>query len=271
MRLRIGEFARLGQVSVQTLRYYDDLGLLPPHAVDPFSGYRFYQLEQLQQLNRILALKDLGVSLEQIKSLLEEEIPVAELRRILKLRQKELHSQVQDDLDRLERIKARLAMLDEEAAQPSYEVVVKPIDPVTVVSVRAVVPDYWDVSPLWVQLSKIIKENAITPNGPYFTICHTNQPEIDLEVCAPIPGEGVYNNTLPIRKLEGIAHMASTIHQGSFYGLAGAFAALMGWIDRNDYEIAGPDREIYHRLPAEGKMHSDTSAITEMQVPIRKP
>jgi MerR HTH family regulatory protein len=57
--LKIGEFARVGQVSIATLRYYDQYGLLKPNALDPDTGYRYYSLDQLARLNRILALKEL--------------------------------------------------------------------------------------------------------------------------------------------------------------------------------------------------------------------
>jgi DNA-binding transcriptional MerR regulator len=66
----IGEFARLGTVSVRTLRHYDEIGLLRPARVDPETGYRSYSAGQLAQLNRIIALKDLGFSLEQANHLL---------------------------------------------------------------------------------------------------------------------------------------------------------------------------------------------------------
>jgi len=63
--LKIGEFSKLAQVSVKTLRYYDELGLLRPDWVDRYTGYRFYALQQLPRLNRILALRELGFSLAQ--------------------------------------------------------------------------------------------------------------------------------------------------------------------------------------------------------------
>ena len=67
----IGEFARLGAVSVRALRHYDEIGLLPPAEVDPVTGYRSYSAKQLRQLNRIVALKDLGLTLGQIRKLLD--------------------------------------------------------------------------------------------------------------------------------------------------------------------------------------------------------
>jgi DNA-binding transcriptional MerR regulator len=85
--LKIGEFSQLGRVSVRMLRHYDATGLLKPAQVDRLSGYRFYAVEQLPRLNRILALKDLGLSLEQVGRLLDGEDPQAsELRVTLAMR-----------------------------------------------------------------------------------------------------------------------------------------------------------------------------------------
>ena len=75
----IGEFARHGRVSVRMLRHYDTIGLLRPACVDPASGYRFYQASQLAELNRIIALKELGFTLPQVQSILAEKVSAAEL------------------------------------------------------------------------------------------------------------------------------------------------------------------------------------------------
>ena len=66
----IGEFARLGGVSVRTLRHYDEIGLLRPATVDPDTGYRGYSAARLGQISRIIALKELGLSLAQVRRLL---------------------------------------------------------------------------------------------------------------------------------------------------------------------------------------------------------
>jgi DNA-binding transcriptional MerR regulator len=92
---KIGDFSKLSRVSVKTLRYYDELGLLKPAHVDHFTGYRFYSADQLPQLNRILALKDLGFSLEQTMRLLEGALVPTQMREILLMKQTELHQRVQ--------------------------------------------------------------------------------------------------------------------------------------------------------------------------------
>src|SRR5580693_5999548 len=104
----IGEFARHGRVSVRMLRHYDAIGLLRPACVDPASGYRFYQASQLAELNRVIALKDLGSTLHQVQAILEEKVTAAELRGMLKLRRAEIHAQIEAETVRLARVEARL-------------------------------------------------------------------------------------------------------------------------------------------------------------------
>ena len=94
---KIGDFSRLSCVPVKTLRYYDELGLLRPAHVDRFTGYRYYAIDQLPRLNRILALKDLGFSLDQTIQLLNDELTPAQMREILRMKQAELHQRVRDE------------------------------------------------------------------------------------------------------------------------------------------------------------------------------
>jgi len=270
MKLKIGEFARLAQISIQTLRYYDELGLLKPADVDIFSNYRYYTLEQLPRLVQILAFKDLGFSLDQITHLLEEKLGNDELRRLLSIKQQEMHQQLQDQLDRLERINARLRWIDEERTSPACEVILKRIEPIRIVSVSGTIPTYWDSGPLWGQLFEIVNQYQITPQGPWFTICHASEPEIVVEVCAPLPAGAEVNLNIPFRTLDGAETMACTIHHGPFTGLSTAYTGLVRWIDANGFSIAGPDREVYLRLPEDSQYHTDQNAITELQIPVQR-
>src|SRR5688572_26225804 len=104
--LKIGDFSRLGLVSIDTLRHYDNLGLLKPADVDPSTGYRYYAYQQLGRLHRILALKDMGLSLEQIAPMLEGEISAEELNGMLKLKRAEIQENIDTESERLARVEA---------------------------------------------------------------------------------------------------------------------------------------------------------------------
>jgi DNA-binding transcriptional MerR regulator len=110
---KIGEFSRISRVSVKTLRYYDEIGLLTPVRVDRFTGYRYYSADQLPRLNRTLALKDLGLSLEQIAALLDDDLPPAEIRGMLRLKRVEIQQHLEEEQARLARIEARLEQIEQ--------------------------------------------------------------------------------------------------------------------------------------------------------------
>ena len=137
---KIGDFARIGLVTVRTLHHYEELGLLAPVRIDPMTGYRYYGLEQLPRLNRILALKDLGLSLDEIGLLLSQELSARELRAILRLKQAELAAQVAETQERLARVEVRLKLIEEEGKMPDYEVILKDVAPLRV-AIRRVDPD----------------------------------------------------------------------------------------------------------------------------------
>jgi DNA-binding transcriptional MerR regulator len=67
MKYKIGEFSKLVNVPVKTLRYYDEISLFKPKEVDIFSNYRYYLESQIEDLNIILELKEAGFMLEEIK------------------------------------------------------------------------------------------------------------------------------------------------------------------------------------------------------------
>src|ERR1700736_4275505 len=111
--LKIGDFSRLSQVSVKTLRYYDEVALLKPTQVDEVSGYRYYSVAQLRQLHRILALRDLGFPLDQIGYVLEADLSIEELRGMLRLRRAE-QQQLLKEQERLDRVEALIQLIHQE-------------------------------------------------------------------------------------------------------------------------------------------------------------
>lgn len=112
--LKIGVFAKEAQITVKTLRHYAKLGLLKPVWIDRFTGYRYYTREQMPRLNRILALKDLGFSLEQIGRILQNDLTLDELRGMLRLKCAELEQHIEEEQARLARAEARLHQIEHE-------------------------------------------------------------------------------------------------------------------------------------------------------------
>ena len=169
----IGTVARLAGVSVRTLRYYDEIGLLRPVWVDPNTGYRWYAPEQLRRLHRIVALRDLGVRLVEIAVLLDGQVPIEELRGILSLRRAEAHDRIAVEAERLARVEARLAQL-EETEMTDYDVVVKRTDPEWVVAITETIGGIPDIGPaharLWPQLHDVVRRGGIDRVPPSIAV-----------------------------------------------------------------------------------------------------
>ena len=186
---KIGEFSQLGQVSTRMLRHYDKLGLLTPSHIDEWTGYRYYTIDQLPRLHRIIALKDMGLSLEQINTLLAEgdNLPPSELRGMLRMRQADLARELEAKQMQMAQVEARLRQL-EQVGQPSpYEVLVKPLPSQAIASMRQIVPDVCEVghycSLIYGRLYNRLHELNITPLSPEITLYHAEEyHETDLDV-----------------------------------------------------------------------------------------
>ncbi|MCO6449435.1 MAG: MerR family transcriptional regulator [Caldilineales bacterium] len=267
---KIGEFSKLSQVSVKTLRYYDNIGLFQPDEVDRWTGYRYYSPRQLPRLHRILALKDLGLSLEQIDAILSNEISIQELRGMLRLKQAELAQQVEFEQARLARIEARLRQLEQEGIMPTRDVTIKEIPATKVISIRDIMPNYASVGPLWHEMGEYMKAQGVQPAGPCLAVFYDTEykeSDVDVEACWPISGETKPADRVQVRELPG-GTMASMILEGSYDGFTAAYGVLMTWIMENGYHIVGPNREIYIIGPGMG--HKPSEFVSEIQFPVVK-
>ena len=269
---KIGDFSKLSQVTVKTLRHYDEIGLLRPAAVDRFTNYRYYQASQLTQLNRILALRDLGFSLEQIRTLLHDNPSLEQLRGMLRLKQAELEQQVADQQARLSRVAARLKQIEQEGMMPTQEVIIKEVAPLRVVSWRGVVETYGAQGELWGKLMGVVHSRGLRMNGPCLTLDHNEgyRPrDVDLEVCQPVDAAPCDGGEWRIYDLPAVAQMACMLHQGAFDGLSAAYQQLMGWIAANGYHIVDYSREVYLRTAADDGVTEDQQ-LTEIQFPVAR-
>jgi DNA-binding transcriptional MerR regulator len=271
----IGEFARHGRVSVRMLRHYDAIGLLRPAVVDPDSGYRFYQAAQLAELNRIIALKDLGFTLQQVQAIAAEKVSAAELRGMLKLRRAEIHAQIEAEQARLTRIEARLATIEDEARVPADGVVIKRLAAVRVAELTGVAVSYEPecitpvIGPLYQELWQRIASTGISPAGPalaWYEDAPDGEGAVMVHAAVPVnvvstgPGGG---QGFTVLDLPEVASAAAIIHHGSMDDVMPTGQALARWVDASGYRSAGYTREITLQWdPDPGNW------VTELQQPI---
>ena len=271
--IRIGDFSKLSRVSIKALRLYDEMGLLKPVDVDRFTGYRYYEFDQLPRLYRILALKDLGFSLEEIGRLLEAELSTEQMRGMLKLRQMEIRQRVEEETARLERVELWLRQIEQEDSMSRYDVVIKKIEPMRVAAVRGVVPTPPDQRSLWDVLMDYLQQKNARMIGPPMAIYHDpefKERDWDIEVVMPITDTLSSEQRVQVYDLPGAEKMACVVHTGSFATIGAAYDALARWIDQNGYQIVGPGRELNLRLPDTLGDQHDPNTVNELQYPVEK-
>jgi DNA-binding transcriptional MerR regulator len=276
----IGDFAGLGRVSVRMLRHYDAIGLLRPAHVDPHSGYRYYTAAQLRLLNRVLALKDLGFTLQQVQTMIEEKVDSGELRGMLRLRRAELAAQVERDTFRLAQVDARLRMIESEGHMDTGDVVLKHIEPIRVAELSATATSYDDptsitenLSPLYPRLMELMEKAGVPMIGApiaYYLPAPTGPGDETITVHAafPINAVDLTDPGFDVVELPAIAQAATALHEGSMSEAFRTGQKLANWIDDNGYRTVAPGfaREVYLDCPP-GEFDK---WVTEMQVPVQQ-
>jgi DNA-binding transcriptional MerR regulator len=279
--LRIGEFSALGRVSVRMLRHYEKLGLLAPSETDAWTGYRSYTLEQLPRLNRIIALKELGFSLQEVGVILSDEPTADDMRALLSERRTRLAAELEQSSRRLAQGDVRLSQIEREGVPPDEaEVVEKPLADVTVVSMRSVVPvigqmsDYCDLQ--FGGVAAWMAERDLPLDGLTMNVYHMDDyRETDLDVESAMVVDAAAVSGLPepqdgevgVRRLAGAPRAASLVLRTGFTGIEGGVMTLLGWIAASGLVVAGPLREI-HLFGHPELVADDDPAVLELVVPV---
>ena len=282
--IKIGDFSKLAHISVKTLHHYGSLGLLEPIHVDRYTGYRYYELEQLQDLNRILALKDLGFSLEQIAQLINEDLSIQELRGMLRMKQLDLSAKLQDEQARLDRVEYRLKQLEDQSHLPVMDIAIKRIEDQFALMAWQEAPGEIAIPNTRLTLQGLLldhlKRARLKAAGPWFSISGDrpyDEKHLTVNIAVPVKlrpdqGPGDWDDSgVTLDWVEGSHQNASLIHQGSSTALPGVYSQLYGWIGQNGYQISGPCREIYlSELELKTTHHpSGESELIEIQCPIQ--
>jgi DNA-binding transcriptional MerR regulator len=269
--LSIGDFARHGRVSVRMLRHYAAIGLLRPAYVNRMTGYRSYEAGQLSRLNRIVALKGLGFTLQQVHSILDDEVSVEELRGMLRLREAELHSQIATDTAQLAQVAARLRIIEREGTMPADDVQVKLIPEVQVAELTGTAASFEPesispvIGPLYDELRNRLDRAELTPTGPDIAY-YEDSPDGDriiVHATIPVDADPGEERDFAIVDLPEIERAATILHRGAMDDVMSTIQTLARWIDANGYRLAGYNRELYIEI------HPDRDAwVTELQEPI---
>jgi DNA-binding transcriptional MerR regulator len=257
---KIGDFSKLSQIPVKTLRYYDEMGLLRPAHVNRTTGYRYYTAAHFEQLNRVLVFKDLGFSLREIRTLLADNIPAEQIRDMLHLKRQEGERCVREELARLARVAAQLDIIERYGRGCAHEVAVRRVGARRVASMRDTLRSYQESDRLFEELnSRLGRYVAREQRAAIWHPC-SGDGEIDCEalvfLAEPIAArEGVRVYEMPAHAVACLVYRGDEDYQRPF-------AALQEWLVSSGVAVVGPKREVYLDEGGDGE------SVTEIQYPI---
>lgn len=264
--LNIGEFARLAGVSVRMLRHYDQLGLLRPERVDPYSGYRSYSADQLERANRLVALKELGFRLDEVGRMLADDLPAKELAELLRRRRDELHAQLDADRRRLVAISARLRSVEKENPMPVYTESTLP--ELRLVQLSAEISEMSEIEseigPMFDRVGVLLAAAGAERVGPgvaHYTIVGDRMIAAAAEqIAGDATPEGLEAATLREQRRA----LTLRYESAEIDGIQSAWQQLAGEVERRGLVAAGPAREVYLQSPADG----DSRWVVDLQQPV---
>ena len=269
--LKIGEFSKLSRISVRMLRHYDEIGLLTPGEIDPFSGYRYYSESQLPVAGRIAALRDMGFGLADIGNMLQCYDDRAAMERAMLLHLSELRTLEAETARRMRMLESAIKHLREDEKAMEYNVSIKTLPERHVASVRMTLPNYESEAMLW---SVLVEETArlkLVPDEPCYcsVVYHDSEyreREVDVEAQKTVRGR--YPDTEHVRfKTLPPVTFASATYRGSYARMDEANAAVAAWVRDNGYAFDGPAFFIYHISPHETQ--NPEEFVTEICYPIQ--
>ncbi|MCC7451094.1 MAG: MerR family transcriptional regulator [Anaerolineae bacterium] len=277
MRLKVGEFSRLCQVPVKTLRYYDEIGLFTPSDTDRFTSYRYYTLDQLPRIHRIMALKELGLSLDQIAQLVNANLSPDQIHDMFMRQQAEVQQRVNEELARLALVKFHLRQLELDSHMPELQIVVKRLESFNALTLRKVFPTQAAIDDTGNAILRAILRGVLADVALPMGIAYADEftrHDLDYEFVLPVQESSMQptpldsSGTLLPREVQRMEMAATYLYQGDYDGLNDALIAVQRWAVANGYRLGREMRMIYFR----GPMHHVAPAqyLTEIQHQIEK-
>ena len=262
--LKIGEFSKLSLTTVKALRFYEKEGLLIPASVDEWTGYRFYETAQLETAAKIKSYRQLGLTIEEIRSIFSGK----DASRILSEKAESLKKLKADTELRLSIIEFIL-----EEKEMKYQVTVKEIPEMIVYSSEAVLERYSDCMQ-WIPSvgAECLKLNPdMKCAEPPYEFCEYldgeyKDADIRIRHNEAVTAFGKENERIKFRTLPAVK-VLSIYHKGAYDNIGAAYAYIMEYAEKNGYEVTGLARESY--IDGIWNKESIEDWLTEIQLPVK--
>ncbi len=272
---RIGEFSKLSGLSIDTLYHYEKMKLLIPGQIDKFSGYRYYEAGQLVTVNKIMALKDAGLSLEEISAVLNKNLPISSLLGLLENKAVVIEEELNKEADRLERLRTNIFLIKNGGIPQMNEITIKRVEPIYMAAIRRSFHSSKfdeELTDMWERVNEYIDRKGAKRTVPCMMLYHTGWWDMDdtsmleAEVVEPITKKIQGDDQVSVYELPAVEKMVCIVHKGPFATIGKTNEALFDWIKQNGYKRTGAIREIYHK--GEWMTDDPEEYITELQIPI---
>ena len=268
-KLKIGEFSQLMQVTIKTLRHYEQKGLLIPDEVDEWTGYRYYSIEQMQKLQTIRDLQRLGFSLDEIKDLYDSYSCTPTIDQLTE-KIEETEAQLRQLIARRDRLidwrnaRKQMTTMEKFSIQSLPEIIVA--------SHREVLPNYAAIGPMCV--NKIGPEMQrlgckCPPPGYCFTVEHDKEykpTDVDIEYCEQVEEMGEDSAIIQFKRLPAVPKALCMKHVGPYERFYESFIEAFRYIDEQGYKPIGQHRTCY--IDGAWNQEDPEKWLSVIQIPI---
>ena len=270
---QIGEFSKITKVSLRMLRYYDKNDIFKPKIKDEWTGYRYYTVDQIDDLYRIIQLRDAGFGVAEIAEWLQtcdKEYLIKQLAE----KRKEIEQEIKEANAKLNQLDLLCKEMNktEEADEHQINIVMKSIPTKEVYSLRRTMPNYFAEGDLWSEMTQILEPLGYDDKDESFSMYHDEddrEEEVDIEVCVVVKNKKDMEipNGLVHRQIDGCESAASIMVYGPYENISKAYRKFAFWLEKNpEYRMDGPIRQICH------VSHCHTSDmqqfVTELLIPL---
>jgi len=276
--LRIGELARLGGVSVKTVRFYDEQGLLRPEYVDSQTGYRYYTIDHTKRLAAITNLRAADFSISEITKLLKDGNIPDDFSTAISSKKQALIDQRQEIEKKLKIVEALAKSSWTEKLFDHSTIKLTSLKPQIAHTVRQNIRHLGaPVTQLFETAEADVAAEGMRANAAPFLIYHeppTKRKNLNIEICIPVTHNAQSN--LEVRNIAGSEVACAVAFAGGYFQTDALFLQLQEWIDAAGLQSAGPLREVYHRfgadqddyrLPPRMIARNKHEFLTELQIP----
>lgn len=266
MEYKIGEFSLITRLSIKTLRFYHEKGILEPEKIDYESGYRIYTESQLVQAESIRTLRDMDFSIKEIQDILASKGEDEELEDVLLKKQSDLEKKISRYREITGKIKTIIRSKERvEKMSINQDIAIKQLAEIEVLSIRY----KGQYNEIGKYLGRLYKEGGRWAQGAPMNLYHEiefKEHDADIETCVPVK-EKVQTKTMESRTLPA-RKVVSIIHKGPYETLGESYKQALDYITAEGYSMIPPSREIYIKGPGMIFRGNPKKYLTEIQIPV---